>query len=217
MKQSTLPTLENANILDIEHLNLKLKKATPRNILSWLVSNYPNGLVQVSNFSIDDLVITDILYSRLQPNKRIPVIFIDTLHHFRETWDLVEKVKNFYNLDLKIYQVAKANSRQDFADKYGEALWQKDPAKFAYLTKIEPLQRALNQLNAKSWINSLYEGDCESNPEVLNLDTQGRLEIRALSNWNRTESWAYAYEYDLMYNPLYDEGYSVIDNHLSSP
>lgn len=215
MKQSTLPTLENANVLDIENLNLKLKKTDPKNILSWLVSNYPNGLVQVSNFTIDDLVITDILYTRLQPNKRIPVIFIDTLHHFTETWEFVEKVKNFYNLDLKIYQVATANSREGFAMKYGEALWHKDPEKFQYLTKIEPKQRALNQLNAKSWINSHYPSDFETNPDVLTIDSQSRLEVKALSYWNRTESWAYAYEYDLMYNPLYDEGYSVIGDDLT--
>lgn len=217
MKQSTITNPEKA-ILDLEYLNNRLTKTTPKNILSWSVSNFPTGLVQVSNFTIDDLVVTDILYGHLKPKTKIPVIFIDTLHHFSETLTFVEKAQQFYNLDLKIYGVAGVHCRQSFAAKYGKALWEKNPAKFNYLTKVEPLERALTELNCKAWINCLYPSqpaEFQDSVTTLEWDSGKRLQINALNNWNRTESWAYAYEYDLIYNPLYDLGYSTIGEQLN--
>ena len=114
--------------------------------------------------------------------------------------------------------MAGVHSRQSFAAKYGQALWEKNPEKFNYLTKIEPLERALFELNSKAWINSFcppQSRDLETNTTVLQQDSQGRIQINPLSYWNRTESWAYAYEHDLIYNPLYDEGYSNIGEQLN--
>jgi len=53
-------------------------------ILAWCVEHIP-GLVQTSAFNVDDIVITDILYRDLKPATPVPVIFLDTLHHFPQT------------------------------------------------------------------------------------------------------------------------------------
>jgi phosphoadenosine phosphosulfate reductase len=60
-------------------------------------SEFPTGLVQTSAFNVDDLVITDILYRDLKPAKPVPVVFLETLHHFPQTLELVAKAKEVYN------------------------------------------------------------------------------------------------------------------------
>ena len=215
MSHSALAPLD-INQIDLQRLNHLFHKADPRRILTWCLTNIPQGLVQVSTFNIDELVITDLLYRELKVTPPLPVLFIDTLHHFPETLALVTQAKDIYNLDLRIYKVTGVKSRKAFARKYGEQLWHKDLAKFQQITYQQPLQRGLNALNALAWI-SCYRQMSQVDPEtetakVFELDPQGRLKINPLAFWTRTESWAYSYEHDLIYNPLHDQGYGVISD-----
>ena len=207
MNQSIEP-LTNPASLDLRRLNQKFEQAHPKDILAWCIVNVPIGLVQTSAFSVDDLLVTDLLYRDLQPSNPIPVLFIDTLHHFPQTLDLVAKVRHLYNLNLKSYKTPGVRMRQDFAAKYGEALWQKDHAKFHQLTKVEPLQRGLAELGAIAWLTGdrRDQSSTFANLPIFELDSHQRLKVNPLAAWTRKETWAYAFEYDVTYNPLHDQG-----------
>jgi len=45
---------------------------------------------------------------------------------------------------------------------------------------------------------------------VLELDSQQRLKVNPLASWTREQSWAYAAEHKMIYNPLHDQGYPSI-------
>lgn len=211
MNQSIEP-LTNPASLDLQWLNQKFEQAHPKDILAWCVVNIPTGLVQTSAFSVDDLLITDLLYRDLQPTNPVPVLFIDTLHHFPQTLDLVTKSRHIYTLNLKSYKTPGVTMRQDFAAKYGEALWKNDSAKFHQVTKVEPLQRGLAEVGAIAWLTSdrRDQSDAFANLPIFELDSRQRLKVNPLANWTRKETWAYVFEYDVTYNPLHDQGYSNI-------
>lgn len=205
---------------DLEELNRRFETAHPKEILAWCANNVPTGLVQTSAFNIDDLVITDILYRNLKPAKSVPVIFLDTLHHFPQTLELVAKAKEIYNLDLQTYKIPDLDSRDAFAARYGEALWDKDITKFHHLTKIEPLQRGLEELGTVAWITGRRRDQAVTRADmpVLELDNQGRLKVNPLAYWTRKESWDYASEHEMIYNPLHDQGYASIgDEPITTP
>jgi len=112
------------------------------------------------------------------------------------------------------------DSREAFIAKYGEALWDTDIEKFHHVTKIEPLQRGLDELNTVAWITGRRRDQAVTRADmpVFELDKQGRLKVNPLAAWTRKESWAYAYEYDMMYNPLHDQGYASIgDEPITTP
>ncbi|MCZ2201931.1 phosphoadenosine phosphosulfate reductase [Cylindrospermopsis raciborskii] len=199
-----------ATAFDLDSLNEQFETATPTEILAWSVENIPTGLVQTSAFNVDDLIITHILYEVL--DHPTPVIFLDTLHHFEQTLDLVAKAKTVYGLNLKTYTVPGVYSREEFAAKYGEALWDTDISKFHQVTKIEPLQRGLDELNTVAWITGRRRDQAvtRANMPVFELDNQGRLKINPLATWTRKESWEYVAEYKVIYNPLHDQGYPSI-------
>jgi phosphoadenosine phosphosulfate reductase len=195
---------------DLDKLNQEFETATPKEILAWSVENIPTGLVQTSAFNVDDLVITHILYTELQHS--VPVIFLDTLFHFRETLELVAKAKEIYNLDLKTYKTPDVDTREAFNAKYGDALWDKDIVKFHDVTKIEPLQRGLDELNTVAWITGRRRDQAvtRANMPVFELDGKGRLKVNPLATWTRKNSWEYVAEHKVIYNPLHDQGYPSI-------
>ena len=210
----TYRTKANVTIssFDLDELNQRFDKAHPREILAWCVNNIPTGLVQTSAFNIDDLVMTDILYRDLKPENPVPVLFLDTLYHFPQTLELVARAKELYNLNLKTYKILEVDSREAFAERYGEALWDKDITQFHHLTKIEPLQRGLSELNTVAWITGRRRDQAATRADmpVLELDSQQRLKVNPLASWTREQSWAYAAEHKMIYNPLHDQGYPSI-------
>ncbi len=218
MTHSTPSATPQAANFNLEELNRKYDTASPREILAWCIENIPTGFVQASAFNVDDLVITDILYRDLQ--RRIPVIFLDTLYHFPQSIELVAKAKDLYNLDLKTYKIPDVDTREAFAAKYGEALWDKDITQFHQLTKIEPLQRGLAELNAIAWITGRRrdQAHTRSDMPVFELDGKQRLKVNPLASWTRQESWAYVFEHNVIYNPLHDQGYpSIGDEPITTP
>jgi phosphoadenosine phosphosulfate reductase len=205
---------------DFEELNRRFETVHPAEILSWCVANIPTGLVQASAFNVDDLVITDILYRQLQPVQPVPVVFLDTLHHFPQTLELVEQAKQIYDMNLKVYKIPSVDTREAFAAEYGEALWDQDIAQFHHLTKIEPLQRGLDELQAIAWVTGRRRDQATTRLEmpVLELDAKQRLKVNPLANWTRKQSWAYAMEHGVVYNPLHDQGYASIgDEPITTP
>lgn len=205
---------------DLDALNQQFDTATPQEILAWSVENIPTGLVQTSAFNVDDLVLTDILYKQLKPAQPVPVLFLDTLHHFPQTLELVAKAKELYDLNLYVYKIQDVDTREAFAAKYGEALWDTDILKFHDLTKIEPLQRGLSELNTVAWITGRRRDQANTRADmpVFELDKQGRLKINPLASWTRKDSWAYVAKHGVIYNPLHDQGYpSIGDEPITTP
>lgn len=219
MTKSTQSPVPLSNI-DLDVLNKKFDKSYPKEILRWCVENIPTGFVQTSAFNVDDMVITDLLYRELKPANPVPVLFLDTLYHFPQTLELVANAKQLYNLNLKVYKTPDVNSREEFATKYGEALWDTDIAQFHQITKIEPLQRGLAELGTVAWITGRRRDQAVTRADmpVFERDTNGLIKVNPLASWTRKESWAYVFEHDVMYNPLHDKGYpSIGDEPITTP
>lgn len=194
--------------LDLDTLNQRFEQASPQEILAWCVRNIPKGLVQTTSFSL--LPITHMLYKEL--NHPVPVIFLDTLHLFPETLETAQKAKALYDLDLHAYRAAGADTEAAFAARYGDRLWERDIERFYELTKVEPLQRALDELDVKAWITGRRRDQSETrqNMPIFERDENGRLKVNPLANWTNKDVWTYTFKHEVPYNPLHDQGYTSI-------
>ncbi len=194
--------------LDLELLNRRFAQASPQEILTWCTTHIPKGLVQTASFSF--LAISHMLYEDL--DRPVPVVFLDTLHLFPETLETARKAQARYQLDLHTYTALGADSRESFAARYGEKLWDTDIDRFYEVTKVEPLQRALNDLDAAAWITGRRRDQSEArqNLPIFERDDQGRLKINPLAYWTSKDIWAYVFKHDVLYNPLLDQGYTSI-------
>lgn len=211
MSQSGIPDIPTLDF-DLEALNQHFETAHPREILAWCVENIRPGLVQTSAFNISGMVIMHLLYQELKPTPAIPVLFLDTLHHFPETLALVHRATKVYGLDLRVYKVPNVDSREAFAVRHGEALWDRNLEQFHHLTKVEPLARGLNELGTVAWITGRRrdQSAVRSQTPILERDKNQRLKINPLANWTNKDTWAYVAEHGVIYNPLHDHGYPSI-------
>ena len=77
------------------------------------------------------LVILDTMH-RMGLLRQHPVVTIDTLHLFPETYELVKRVKSNYSPELRLhtFQCQNATSREEFDKVYGNKLWEQDPARY---------------------------------------------------------------------------------------
>ena len=205
-------TVTPTHSLNLDALNQQFGPAHPKSILAWCLENLPTGLIQSTAFGASGMVILDLLYQDLNPEPAIPVLFLDTLHHFPETLQLAEQAQAHYGLELYTFRPQDATSRAEFANQYGEQLWETDLAQFHQLTKVDPLQRGLQTLKVTAWITGRRRDQSSTRAAmpIFEYDVQRRLKINPLANWTYKEVWKYLVGHHVLYNPLYDQGYTSI-------
>ena len=118
---------------EIDRINAYLRDQTPETTLEWAVEHVPD-LYQTTAFGLTGLVAIDML-SKITQNPP-PLIFVDTLYHFPETYELVEEVKKRYNRDVHVYKPEGCETVEDFEKKYGQKLWEADETTYDYLVKV---------------------------------------------------------------------------------
>jgi len=174
---------------------------------------------QLSSFGPTGLVTLDIL-SKAGLLSEIPIVFIDTLYHFDETYDLVERVKRHYpEIQLHIYKPKGLDTREEFEKKFGTELWARMPSKFAYYTKVEPRDRAMADLNCAAYINGRRksQGSKRETLTFLDLDPEQNItRVQPLFNWTFEQVWLYIAENDVPYNSLHDAGYKSVGDFMTT-
>lgn len=171
----------------------------------------PGQLAVVSNFGPSTLVVLHTLH---QIGLRLPVIFIDTLHHFRETIEHVERVREKYDLDLRIHRPAP--TRAEFERIHGTELWKRDLDRYQAVAKVAPFQAATAGL--AGWITGRRRDQSRSRDDLPIVEPGEQIRINPLAAWNRTDVWRVILENEIPYNPLHDRGFpSVGDEPLTTP
>lgn len=118
---------------ELDRINDHLRPLLPEDILRWAVEHVP-GLFQTTAFGLTGLVAIDML-SKITSNPP-PLIFIDTLYHFQETYELVDEVREKYKCPIHVYKPEGCATVQDFEKKYGEKLWERDEELYDFAVKV---------------------------------------------------------------------------------
>lgn len=206
----------------LKHLNSKLETMSPEAILRFAKILFPN-LYQSTAFGLTGLVTLDML-SKLQAEDPTPVdlIFLDTLHHFEETYQLIDRVKARYpHTKLHVFKPEGCATAADFDEQYGAKLYEQSPDLYDWYAKVEPLQRAYAELDVAAVLTGRRrsQGGQRGDIPVIEIDDErGIVKINPMVNWTFQQVQAYVREHDVPYNALLDRGYkSVGDWHSTQP
>lgn len=180
------------------------------------------GLFQTTAFGLTGLVTIDMLSKLDVPRPQlVDLIFLDTLHHFPETLDLVDRVRKRYPLlNIHIYKPEGVETEAEFAEKYGQRLWETNDQLYDWLAKVEPAQRAYRELQVNAVLTGRRrsQGGQRGDLDVIEVDEAGLIKINPLANWTFKQVKDYVTEHDVPYNVLLDRGYkSVGDYHSTQP
>lgn len=120
--------------------------------MAWALENLPGNYVLSSSFGIQAAVSLH-LVNQIRPD--IPVILTDTGYLFPETYQFIDELTDKLKLNLKVYRAAESAAWQEA--RYGK-LWEQGVEgieKYNEINKVEPMNRALKELNAQTWFAGL--------------------------------------------------------------
>ncbi|PKS09532.1 hypothetical protein jhhlp_004149 [Lomentospora prolificans] len=208
----------------LDFLNDQLEKMGPLEILRFVKILFPN-VYQSTAFGLTGLATIDML-SKIQKDwpesPKIDLIFLDTLYHFQETYDLVNSVQERYpELKVHVFKPYGVQTVQEFENLYGEKLYERESEMYDVIAKVEPLQRAYTELGVKAVLTGRRrsQGGGRQKIPVIELDEENNIiKINPLVNWSFNQVHQYIKENDVPYNALLDQGYkSIGDWHSTSP
>ena len=182
--------------------------------IEWALEHLPGRHVLSSSFGAQAAVS---LHMATQVDPRIPVIFIDTGYLFPETYAFVEALTQRLDLNLHVYRARRSPAWQEACEG---RRWEQDQVgldTYNHENKVEPMQRALDELEAGTWIAGLRQSQTESRASLPVISgSQNRWKLHPIIEWSDRDVYRHLKRHDLPYHPLWERGYvSIGDVHTT--
>ncbi len=180
--------------------------------ISHALENLPGEHVVSSSFGAQAAVMLHLL-TRQKPD--IPVVFIDTGYLFPETYRFVDELTEQLNLNLKVYRSLMSPAWQEA--RHGDRWAQGQAGLSAYNrdNKVEPMERALDELDVGTWFAGLRRAQSQTRRNTAVVETSGaRYKVHPIADWSDRDVHRYLQRHGLPYHPLWEKGYvSIGDVH----
>ena len=196
-------------IAGLKSLSDSLESKQPRDVLAAAIERYASKIVLACSFGAEDVVLLDMIH-RINPS--VPLFYLDTDFLFPDTYVTRDRLIERYDLKpAQVVQIKSLLTPDQQAQRYGEALWSKDPDQCCQLRKVEPLTRVLQGYDA--WITGIRRDQSPSRAHagLIEWDAKfGLVKVNPLARWTWADVWTYIKVYDVPYNPLHDQNYPSI-------
>lgn len=198
-------TTQAAAVTNASHIE---KVAAAKFLVERQVVDAQGDLCVTSSFQAEDVVVLH-LVTRLAPH--VPVLFLDTGYHFKETYEYRDRMADEWNLNLE--NLLPRLTVQEQESQFG-ILNQTAPDKCCGIRKVEPLFAGLQRFNV--WFTGLRREQSKSRTNLQAVDQftlpSGKQlrKVSPLADWSTQDVWQYAAEHEIPLLPLYDRGYSSI-------
>lgn len=201
-------------ILRLAEINTELEKLTAQERVSWALDNLEGKPAVSSSFGIQAAVMLQLV---TDVKSDTPVILTDTGYLFPETYQFIDELTKRLNLNLQVFSANESSMWQEA--RYGK-LWEQGVEglkKYNRLNKVQPMRRALDQLQVGVWFSGLRRDQSSSRSHLPILSIQnGVFKFLPVIDWSNQEVHYYLEEKGLPYHPLREEGYlSVGDTHTT--
>lgn len=166
--------------------------------------------VLASSFGAEDMVLMDLICKHAPG---IEIFTLDTGRLPKETYDLMQQVKTYYDKDVQVYFPDAAEIEEFVTSNGPNAFYDSVEMRkrCCGIRKVEPLKRAL--AGKKAWLTGMRRSQSVTRAElpVSEWDEDhGLQKFSPLTDWSNGNVWAYIRAFDVPYNKLHDEGYASI-------
>ena len=173
-------------------------------MIGWAYHELGDQLMMTTSFQKSGMVILHMLRA-LAPD--LPVYFLDTGFHFRETLEFAERIRSQWHINLIVHRPRLFG--EAFESLHG-SLYERDANRCCELNKVEPQRELLAR--HQGWIAGVRRDQSETRggAEVLELLEGGMLKVQPLALWSRADVESYIAAYRIPVHPLFAHGYSSI-------
>jgi len=204
-------------LLDLGCVNRRLADARADDIVAWAARQFGEGLVLSTSFGIQSAVMLH-LVSRAAPH--VPVVWVDTGYLPPETYRYADELTRRLDLNLHVFQSPVSPARMEAI--HGR-LWESEDddayERYDQLRKVEPMQRALQELGATAWLSGVRAQQTEHRAGLPIVGRQGgRYKVSPILSWSAKDVFDYMKAHHLPQHPLFEQGYATVgDWHSSRP
>lgn len=180
----------------VETLNFKEKVERSKELIRQAYARYGDGLVVANSLGKDSVAVWDLAK---KVNSRIRGFIVTTRFKPAETVQFMNNEVGRYP-ELKIY-------KND--SPVPEKLYETDPDRCCDILKVEPVKRAVSEMNVKCWATGLRctEGRTRTDFKEVEERDKGLIKLNPILIWKEREVWQYLALYQVPVNPLYAQGY----------
>jgi len=202
---------------DPDALSAEIKDLPAGQRIRVLHERLGDHLLATTSFGLQSSVMLHLIH---QHAPSVPIIFIDTGYLFPETYRYADQLLELLpNLDLRVYQPKVSAARMEA--KWGK-LWEggpEDQDRYARITKIEPMDRALREIGADVWLSGLRRAQSSTRKDRPFVEQQKKtLKAYPILDWPDIQVELYMSQNDLPRHPLADQGYVTMgDWHSTVP
>ncbi|MDA7880741.1 phosphoadenylyl-sulfate reductase [Akkermansiaceae bacterium] len=195
----------SAIITEAEEIANTLESQKAGERIAWLYETYGDRVVASSSFGLQAAVMLHLISTHAP---KIPVIFVDTGYLFPESYRYIDELTEKLNVDLRRYVPRYTAAHQ-------EALWGKlwagdkeEQQKYSTINKVEPMNRALQEIGADIWLSGLRRSQSSTRANRALAEQQSAtLKVYPILDWADAQIASYFYDNDLPHHPLEREGY----------
>ena len=184
---------------------------TAEELIQWTVDHYGLKAGLACSFGMEDMVLIDIIAKAKGP---ITIFTLDTGRLHEETYQIMDRVRSHYGLEIKTYfpnleQVQVLVREKGFFSFKNSIENRKE---CCGIRKVEPLNRALGELDA--WVTGLRRDQAVTRtqtPKVLeDADHPPLVKINPLADWTQGQVESYIEKNKVPVNALHKKNYPSI-------
>ena len=182
---STNPLTLPANLAEA---NADLEGSSAAEIITWALARAHNPVISTNFRPLSAALLH--MVTRACPN--IPVIWVDTGYNTPATYRYIEQLRERLQLNLRSYTPYVTVARRAAT---GGLPTSDSPqfARFAHETKLEPFERAFNELQPDVWFTGIRreQNEFRGGLSVVSRGAQNTLRVAPVFDWNQKTLAAY--------------------------
>src|SRR3954470_11300396 len=151
-------------------------------VLRYCLQHFPRRVALACSFQKEETVLLEMLFA-IDPGAR--VFAIDTHYLFPETYELWREVERRYDTKIEVFEGAPVEDK----------LWETKPDLYLAIAKVEPLNRALLDLDC--WITGIRRDQSPTRASAPKLGWDAAHELwkaNPLADWSDEDCWSYIRE-----------------------
>ncbi|MBT07301.1 MAG: phosphoadenylyl-sulfate reductase [Rhodospirillaceae bacterium] len=214
MNENTIPKLEQDDHVDLASIRragleerlrkLHGEKDAAALLRSMIKEEFPGKIAAVCSFGAESAVLLSLI---AEVSKEIPIIFLETGKHFRETLEYRDHLAS--HLGLTNVRSVKPSTAEIIDDDPEGKLWRINADYCCHIRKVVPLERSIDPFDA--WITGRKRFQSKSRGQLQSIELVGKhIKINPLANWDTVQLKEYFIARNLPRHPLTLKNYFSI-------
>lgn len=199
------------SVEDVAQLAARFETWAAEDVIRWAMDTYGPKVAISTSFQADGMVVLDMAH---RIDRDVKVFTVDTGRLPQETYDLIDRVREHYGLEVEVYY-PDGEELEQMVGKHGINLFQRSVSLrllCCNIRKVNPLNRALKDLDA--WMTGLRRSQTDTRAGIAQIEVDTAhgdiIKVNPLADWSLEQVWQYIKDNQVPYNELYDKGYTSI-------